>query len=332
MSEGAMINNKVLVTGASGFLGKHVVFTLVDQGYKVVGVGRKNMEAFYKDSSCIYKFVDLSEEKMDEQIGNDFNYIVHVAALSTDDAFDEEYEKHNNKVTDNIIHFAKRNPLLRRVVYISTPSIYFNCNSKLNVSENEVDPMNFVNAYARTKYECEVKFKESGINTIVLRPRAIYGEYDTTLLPKLLKVSRVGIPLFYKGIQMVDFSYAGNVAHAVDLALKAPDEINGHVYNVTDGESKPLKDVYKLLESVLEKKLRKINLNYNLCLKAVTIIEQSFRRRDKKPPITRYAISVLGNSQTLDINRIKAELGYQPPYTTEEGMKRFAQWYKRGNQ
>lgn len=316
---------KILLTGASGFLGINTRNFLLEKGYFVVGVGRKNIDVKINN----YKYIKADLSNADEflKLDKDFDYIVHCAALSTDDGFFNEYEKSNIILTKNLVDFAKKNLKLKRIVNISTPSIYFNCNSKENVCEEDIF-YDFVNDYAKTKYEAEKIIRNSQLKNITLRPRAIYGEYDNTLLPRILKISKKGIPLFKNGDCYADFTYVKNVCHAIYLAINATDEFNNNSYNVTDGKALRLKEIFEILEDELDESFRYKKLDYNLILKIASIIERISKFFLLKPPITKYAISVLGNSQTLDINNIKRDLKYEPIYSTKEGVFNFAKWYR----
>lgn len=316
---------KILLTGASGFLGINARDFLVEKGYFVVGVGRKNIDVKIDN----YKYIKADLSKADEfiKLSFDFDYIVHCAALSTDDGFFNEYEKSNIILTKNLVDFAKKNLKLKRIVNISTPSIYFNCNSKKDVLEEEVLD-DFINDYAKTKYEAEKIIRNSKLNNITLRPRAIYGEYDNTLLPRILKISKKGIPLFKNGNCYADFTYVKNVCYAIYLAINASNEFSNNSYNVTDGKSLRLIEIFKILENELKEEFRYKKLDYKLVLKIASIVECISKFFFIKPPITKYAISVLGNSQTLDISKIKKDLKYKPIYSTKEGVFNFAKWYR----
>lgn len=316
---------KILLTGASGFLGINTRDFLLEKGYFVVGVGRKDIDI--KINNYKYIRADLSNEVEFLKFDMDFDYIVHCAALSTDDAFFNDYRKSNIVLTKNLVDFAKKNRNLKRIINISTPSIYFNCDSKENVCEKDIFG-DFVNCYAETKYEAEKIIRNSKLNNITLRPRAIYGEYDNTLLPRLIKISKRGIPLFKNGNCNADFTYVKNVCQAIYLAINASDEFNNNSYNVTDGRPLKLKDIFELLELELGEVFEYKKLNYKLVLIVASTIEYISRLFKIRPIITKYAISVLGNSQTLDISNIKNDLNYKPIYTTKEGVQNFAKWYR----
>lgn len=319
----------ILVTGATGFLGRNVYEYFSDMpNNKVVCTGRREMTF---DKADYFK-MDLSEIDSFSQLDKETNVIIHCAALSDDWASYEDYYKNNVVATQNLISYAKKCPQLKRFIYISTPSIYFNCNSENNVREEDVFPTKgFVNNYAKTKYMAELDTIDSGIPYTILRPRAIYGPYDTSVLVRLLELNeKIGIPIIKDGSQEVDMVYVGNLIHAIDLVINNGNS-RDKIFNVTDDNPMPIKKVYGLLEKHLDTKIKLRSFNYQFLMSVAKIFEKMALTFDKRPIVTRYAISVIGNSQTLSIEKIKTDLDYQPKFSTEEGVAIYATWRKCQN-
>ena len=191
---------KVLVTGATGFLGSYILKELKGK-YDIISVGRnkeKLMEIKKDDSKIECISADLAELK--EVL--DFpeaDIVVHSAALSTIWGSKKEFIKNNVTATENIIKYC-RTKKARRLVYVSTPSVYTGKKDRLNVRENEFDSGNKLNYYIETKIAAEKKVLEAesdGLDVVIIRPKGLIGIGDTSILPRIIEANtKIGIPVF----------------------------------------------------------------------------------------------------------------------------------------
>lgn len=319
---------KVLITGATGFLGYHIVERMVKEGYEVFAMGRKNEEKVIKLGA---KFIKADINENIDFLGYDFDYIVHSCALSDVWGEYEDFYKVNVLGTKNMIKFAEKNKNLKRFVHISTPSIYSSFEDKENIKENINLPKKFLNNYSKTKYMAELELKKTKIPYIILRPRALFGEYDTSIIPRLIEANKTqGIPLFNKGDVLVDLTYAPNVAQAIYLAMNCDKKFIGEIYNVTNGETIILKNALVKIFKKLNIKPKYKNISYKLAILLAYLSEFLHKTilKNKIPKLTVYIVCVLGKTQTLDISKIKKDLGYEPIYTIDEGIINYAKWYR----
>lgn len=325
---------KVLVTGATGFLGKYLVEELVNHGYEVIAQGRNEVrlnelkEAYKIETLC----ADLSE-MADKSIQAD--YVIHAAALSTVWGKWEDFYNSNVIGTENVIKFCKKNGV-QKMVHVSSPSIYTEKADRYNISVDDVDKNNRLSFYIRTKIMAEDlvnKAFEEGLNTVIIRPRGLFGIGDTSIIPRLIKANRtIGIPLFNGGKNVVDITCVENVALALRLAIES-DADCGHTYNITNDEPTEFKAI---LESLFEKigeesHYRKLPLG--LVYFIASLLEGIYKLFHiyKEPSLTRYTVLTLGYSQTLDIESAKKDLNYKPIMTLEEGIIKYANDLKSGN-
>src|SRR5699024_9859461 len=193
------ITMKVMITGATGFLGFRACEYFHELGYEVIGVGRNQEKGKQlMEQGIHFEPLDLIERDRLVHICKGMDAVVHSAALSESWGEYEDFYQANVECTENVLDAVQMNEI-KRLVHISTPSIYFNLNSRENVKENDVLPKRFVNAYARTKYLAEQKVQqavEQGLDAIILRPRALFGPRDTTILPRLIELNQTrGVPL-----------------------------------------------------------------------------------------------------------------------------------------
>ena len=317
---------KLIVTGATGFLGFHLVKRLKKMGFVVIGLGR-NVEKGNKINELGANFIsiDLSEKEKLNTIFQNVDYVFHCAAKSSVWGDYKSFYKANVEGTKNITDLCLKNNV-KRLIYVSSPSIYFDFKDKLNIKETEPPTKHPANNYIKTKIIAENiidnAFKD-GLDVITIRPRGIFGLGDSAILPRLLKANREKfIPKTRKNDILIDITHIDNVVEAMVLAMQTDKKYRGEKYNITNDENIYL---YKTLENTINKAGKKFNskyIPYKLMFILVSIIEFLYKSIPNKEPIfTRYSLGLLSFNQTLDISKAKNDLGYEPIISVEEGLK-----------
>ena len=323
----------IVVTGATGFLGSRIVESLADNASyeRVVAAGRTiEPERHIKHNKVVYQLGELTDLDYCRQIVKGCSHIVNCASLSSPWGKYDEFYKANVLTNMNLIVACKEQKV-KRFVYISTPSMYFNFEDRYNVTENEPLPEKLVNHYAETKLKAEQYLASCGMEYIALRPRAIIGRGDRVIMPRLLRAHREGrLKIIGKGINVMDLTAVSNVVRAVMLSLEAPAIHCGQVYNVTNGEPIRLWEGinYTLRALGLEEVKRKVP--YPLALTVAKGVAWWAKRigDGSEPAIVPYSVANLARSMTLDISKIKDRLGYAPGQTTYEAIDEFVSWFK----
>lgn len=321
---------RVLVTGATGFIGARIAsFLTEDASCRVRVLGRKPSTALNDlvQRGCEFIAGDLTDEGYVGRVTKDVQAVIHCAGLAGTWGPYEDYYRANVLATENLLKAAKAHGV-RRFVNISSPSVYFDYKDQLNLKENDL-PEKFSNAYAQTKYESEKwvqEFHSQGFETVSLRPRSVIGAGDQNILPRLIRLHREG-RLFQigDGQNVVDITTIGNLIHAVDLCLKAPGSALGRTYNVTNGE--PIL-FWEFVENVLQTahlKWKKKRLPYAPVM-AFAVANEKISRwlgRENEPAILPITVGILSFSMTMDISAARSQLGYNPSYTTQDGIDEF---------
>jgi len=325
---------KVLVTGATGFLGLKVAQRLSSMGFDVTGTGRNEKMGEELSQNAI-RFVPCTLENRDFILalcqGQD--YVIHCGALSSPWGKYKDFYKANVIGTQNVIEGCLKSKV-KRLIHISTPSIYFHYNERKDVKEDQELPNKFVNHYAKTKYLAELEIDKAfqqGLATIIIRPRALFGPGDQAIFPRLIKVCEKGMfPKIGTGEVEIDMTYIENVVDAILLCLTSSDSTLGHKYNITNGERVNL---YSMIESVMErlgKSFTYKEISFNKAFFLANMLEyiSTFMLGGKEPLLTRYTVSVLSQSQTLSIEKARDELGYEPAISIDQGTNEFIEWWK----
>lgn len=330
---------KVLVTGGTGFVGRHVAWRLAEEGCEVVFCGRNQAAAdeVQRLAAVPMRFVPL-EHGVDGaaarllQAAEGADALVHCAALSAPWGSAVAFRQANLDSTREVIE-ACRAHRAARLVHLSTPSLYFDFRDRLGIREDEPLPAP-VNLYAQTKGEAEVLLQQADLGqTLVLRPRAIFGPWDATLMPRMLRVMRRGaIPLMRGGKAELDLTYIENLVDAIWLGLTQPLPRRYNLYNLSNGEPIRLDHLLARVAEAFELPLRTRRVPWPLVSAIARVLETRARLGSgAEPLLTRYSAGVLAFSQTLDTRAIRDELGWQPRVSLDEGIQRHARWWLEQN-
>ncbi|KAF3887521.1 MULTISPECIES: NAD-dependent epimerase/dehydratase family protein [Nostocales] len=324
----------ILVTGGTGFLGQHLALRLQSLGHHVSVLGR-NQKIGKQLEAEGFKFlpIDLRDKEATVTACQGQDSVFHCAALSSPWGKYRDFYDSNVVATRHIIQGCQEWGV-KRLIHVSTPSIYFNFCHRFNIRENDPLPKIPANAYAETKLLAEQEIDrahQQGFPVITIRPRSIVGPGDTAIFPRLLQASsRIGIPLINQGKACIDVTYVDNVVDALLLCQNAPDTSLGKKFNITNGQPIELRNLLEMLSQQLGYPLKFTPYPYKIANLAATAMEFFSKSIlfGKEPVLTRYKVGVLAFSQTLDITAARTELGYQPRVSLEEGLKIFAQWWK----
>jgi nucleoside-diphosphate-sugar epimerase len=254
--------------------------------------------------------------------------VVHCAALSSPWGRRRDFEEANVAGTAAAVAFAERNGA-RRFVFVSSPSVYAAERDRIGIREDEVDDRNRLNEYIRSKIAAEALLQEAlGAGRIpelvILRPRGLIGAGDPSLVPRLVAVHRrIGVPLFGGGHNLIDVTAVENAATALRLALRAGDP-RGGAYNISNGDPRPFRVLVEGLLDRLGERPRYRRASRRGAWVLAAVLEAVFRALPGRPepPLTRYTLSTIAFSQTLDIARARTELGYVPVVSIDEALDR----------
>jgi nucleoside-diphosphate-sugar epimerase len=327
---------RILVTGATGGLGRNAVDALLAKGIAVRATGR-NTQVGQQLARQGAEFVALdlatATPAQLQALVQDTDAVWHCAALSAPWGAKADFVAANITVTKNLLDAAGRSSI-ERFVHISTPAIYFDYRNHWDVKES-FQPAQYVNDYARTKAQAEAAVQAAVLQlphmrSVILRPRAIFGRYDQVLIPRLCRVlaQRGGkLPLPKGGQVTLDLTYAENVVHAMWLATTHTQLASGAVFNITNHTPAVLKDVLQqLFVDALHRPFRIVKLPYPLLAAVAQGMQTLSRLTQKEPALTPYSIGALSFDMTLNTAQASQVLGYTPPVSLAEGIDRTAQW------
>ncbi|CAN5438433.1 NAD(P)-dependent oxidoreductase [soil metagenome] len=312
---------RIAVTGASGFIGGVIASALAmpEFGHEVIGYGRTPGGWSYRShvaNASHYRIWDVARGRLTSETTVDA--VVHCAALADDWAPLAEAMRVNRDGTRNVVRSFPDT----RIVHLSTSSVYDAFRPTVNAEESAAPAGRFLSSYSQSKAAAEAEL--IGTDAVILRPHAVYGPGDTTLLPRLLAGIRRGRLTLPEGAAVHHtLTHIDNLVAAVILALD-PDAPAG-VYNVGDDEPVLLSAV--VAELLAKKGLSDVSLHripYGTAFALASAVELAHRVGGRgRPRVTRYAVSQLGLERTLDLSAARTRLGYRPRPTSLEGAERW---------
>lgn len=325
--------SRVLVTGASGFLGKAIVLKLLEQGRQVRGLCRRpqpDLEA--RGVEMVY--ADLADAPAARLACQGCLTVFHVASKVGVWGKYREFHDSNVQGTQAIVNGC-RDFLVQKLIYTSTPSVVFNGSDLAGASESLPYGEDIPSPYPATKAIAEQAvlaahdLPPGHLQTIALRPHLIWGPGDPNLIPRVLQRARQRrLRIVGDGRNRVDLTYIDNVVDAhldAERALGQPQSAaGGKAYFISNDEPVELWPwINSLLQELgIQKVERSISLKAARRLGAVLEAAWSLLPLKGEPPMTRFVASELAKDHWFDISAAKRDLGYRPRVSMEEGMRR----------
>ncbi|MEN0064687.1 MAG: NAD(P)-dependent oxidoreductase [Myxococcota bacterium] len=321
---------RVLVTGATGFLGRRVVARLREH-VEVRGTGR-NPDQGRRLLEMGAEFVpaDLTQPDAVRGVAEGIDVVVHCAGLSTPWGRWADFHTHNVGATGTILAEAQRAGV-RRFVHISTSSVYAQPRSQRAIPETAALPPP-ANLYVRSKRSAERLVLESSLPSVILRPRGLFGPEDPAVLARVVRALKDRrLPVLGSEDTTIDLTYVDNAAEAVRCAVVAPESAMGGIYNVTNGEPIPLWPAIRTLAARLDLPPPGPRLPVSVVRGLAGLLEGWARMWPwaGEPRLTRYTVGLLAYSTTLDISKARSQLGYEPLVSMEQGIDRYVDWLRR---
>lgn len=320
---------KVLVTGAGGFLGTHLVRALRTRGIEVHTLGRNHYPRIEMEGVTQFKG-DVRDRDDIEAAIKGCQGVFHVAGKVGIWGRPSDFESINVDGTKNIIEIMKKNGV-KKLVLTSSPSVAFGTEDLLGVDESTPYPSKYIADYPRTKSLAEqyaLSQASEDFHVIGLRPHLIYGREDLNLLPRVLKRAREGkLRIIGSGKNKVDIIHIDNAVHAHlcawDALCRGP-VVNGKSYFVAN--ERPV-ELWSFINKILEinkipKVYKHVPVWFTYLLAA--LFEKVYKAMDKydsEPPLTRFSVLQMAKSHYFSHEAAHRDLGYQPIVSYEDSLK-----------
>ncbi|MEK6582738.1 MAG: NAD(P)-dependent oxidoreductase [Nitrospirota bacterium] len=315
---------KTLVTGATGFIGSHLVEELLRKGYSVTCLVRKTSDLQWIEGLDIsLAYGDCTEKESLLNAVTGFDYIFHLAGL-TKARNEKDFFLANTSGTENLIQaVAEKNPNIKRFVYLSSLAAAGPCYDRTPVSE-AVEPRP-VSAYGKSKLEAEriVLRHKDVIPLTIIRPPAVYGPRDKDMYT-FFKMLKKGIFLCwgkcYYSLLYVDDLVRGTIISSENNAAE------GKIYYLSDGRIYSNDEIAEAISSAVGTKPVRLRIP-RVIMPLFAGIGQ--RLGGKRNIINKDKIKELQHPYWVcDSSKAREELGFVPKVGIKEGIKWTADWYR----
>jgi nucleoside-diphosphate-sugar epimerase len=312
------------VTGGSGFIGGRLIRRLAAEGWTVKALARSESSAAkVREAGAEPVLGDLDDVAAMTAGARGCEYAFHAAASLGDWGRREDFVRGNVRGTKNALT-ACRDAGVRRFVHVGTEAALLVGQPLMNADETVPLRPDSKAHYSATKAMAEQAVLDAngeGFETVVLRPRLVWGPGDTTILPALREAVEKGrFSWIGGGTHRTSTTHVDNVVEG--LVLAATRGKPGNAYFVTDGDPVVFRDfVTELLATAgVEMPSRSVPITVAKPLAGAAEGIWGALHRKSAPPLTRLAVWLSALECTIDISKARAELGYEPVKSIEEGM------------
>jgi len=310
----------ILITGASGFVGRYVTERLCADGYQVTAVVH-NSSAPLPATVHAVAVGDIAFDTDWSEALVGIDAVVHLAArvhVMMDTAVDplEEFRRVNVAGTERLAQMAVKAGV-KRFVFVSSVKVH---GEERDIRYRESDPLMPQDNYGISKMEAEQVLRqiesETGLEVTIIRPPLVYGPGVKANFLSMMKVIASGIPLPLASIANTrSMIYVGNLVDAISLCVRHPAAA-GRTYLVSDGDDVSTSELIRCTAAALDVPTRLFPFPVSLMILAAKLTGKSG------------AVNRLTGSLTVDSSNIRRELGWVPPCTMEEGLRETAGWFK----
>lgn len=315
----------IFVTGASGFVGGAATKALVAKGHLVSAMSRsESSDRKIQALGGAPVRCDLGDVTAAHIAGADV--VLHCAAFVEQWGPPNAWKRFNILGTNRMLGAAAAGRSVKRFIHISTESVLLRGQHLRGVDETYPLALNSPYPYAATKAAAEVLVRSAtAFETIILRPRFIWGPGDTTLLPLIEHMAKSGQWAWVGGgANRTSTTHIFNLVHAIELALTQGR--GGEAYFILDDGVRTMKEMISGMAAARGVSLPDRALPAWLADSIGATCEFLWRTLSLKgePPLTRFGAMIMSREAVLRDDKARAEMGYRPVISVEDGWAALA--------
>ncbi len=323
---------RVLVTGASGLLGRSTATLLVERGDEVTVLQRRA-----SGLGCREVLGDVADRDIVRHAVSGQDAVLHCAAKVDVVGPLADYVRANVEGTRSVVD-ACRAEGVGRLVQVSSPSVAHAGRPLCGATAEPADPVGARGHYARTKARSELlALAADGPDLAVLavRPHLVWGPGDTQLVARLVARARSGrLPVLGTGAALIDTTYLDDAADALVAAVDAcGTAAHGEALVVSGGEPRPVVEVLDRVCRAAGAPPPRRHVPEVLGLLAGTVVDAVWAAagRADDPPMTHFVAEQLTTAHWFDQRRTRTLLQWSPRVGLEAGFERLTRWYEDGS-
>jgi 2-alkyl-3-oxoalkanoate reductase len=322
---------RVLVTGASGLLGRSAATLLLARGHEVTVFQRRT-----SGLDCREVLGDVADRGVVRRAAHGQDAVLHLAAKVDVVGPLSDYVRANVEGTRSVVD-ACRSEGVGRLVQVSSPSVAHAGRPLVGAAAEPADPARARGHYARTKAASEVEALAADgpdLAVLAVRPHLVWGPGDTQLVARLVARARAGrLPVLGDGAALIDTTYVADAAEALVAAVDAcGTRAHGEPLVISGGEPRPVAEILERVCRAAGVPPPHRHVPEALGLLAGTVVDRVWAAsgRTDTPPMTHFLAEQLTTAHWFDQRRTRALLRWSPRVGLEAGFERLTRWYDDG--
>jgi nucleoside-diphosphate-sugar epimerase len=326
------MNNRIryLITGATGFIGPHLIKKITSQGHFCRCLVRDPKKLETDAAGDIDIFIgDISRPETLEGIADQIDCVLHLATLGHMSNFsvpEEMFESVNVAGTRNVMNQAIRSGV-KRIVHCSSVAAMGICNENPATEESRCFPHH---PYGKSKLKAEnvvrTMVKNQHLPASIIRFSMVYGPGDWRDMLKLTRLAKKGLfPKIGCRPKLTPLIHVKDAVQGILLASEKGDP--GETYLITNSRSEPFDGIRKILQEALGVRRLPLYVPEWVALPMAAVIEKMFSLIGKTPPVARKNIESTIADRVFSIEKARRELGFNPTVDPETGLKETVHWY-----
>jgi nucleoside-diphosphate-sugar epimerase len=313
---------KILVTGASGRLGRAVALALLERGEEVTVTQRRSAGL-----DCREVRGDIADPEVATRAAAGQDAVVHLAAKVDVVGPWSQYARANIDGTRSLIAAAQRSAV-GRLVNVSSPSVAHAGTPLMGAGADPADPKSARSNYSRSKAIAEqlaLAADTPDLAVLCIRPHLVWGPGDTQLIAPIVARARAGrLPMIGTGAALVDTTYLDNAVDALVAAVDRCGPVHGESRVVSNGEPRPVGEILRQVCAAAGVPPPSRHIPLRSAVFAGFLVEKLWAatRADGQPPMTAFLAEQLGTAHWFDQRRTREVLRWSPRISLDEGFAR----------
>lgn len=328
------MKGRVLLTGATGFLGGYMATEMATRGTQTLAMARKSSDrSTLEELGLLVAEADLTDPAslLDATMG--VETVIHLAAYYTLHGKHELYEKITVEGTRNLLEACIRNSV-RRFIYCSSTEVI---GPVEHPPGNEDSPQNPQFEYGRSKAKAEALVREyaaKGLDYTIMRPSGLYGpgNIDDVAFWFITAFAKNSLPTRFivgSGQALIQFTHVKDAVQAFMLALEKPDAASRQTYIIADKRGHSYSEVYKTLAEICHRRPPRMHVPPVLAKAMIAPVEALNRIRGRESFMWHLStVDTVTQDRYYSVDKAARELGFNPQYDLKTGLSETMTWYR----
>ena len=322
----------VLITGATGFVGGHLVELLVERGEHIRILARHGEDvSWLRQMGVEVYWGDLTDFPSLQAAVTGVQRVFHCAARTGPWGPQSDYEL-VNVTGPRLLAEAALAAGVQRIVHVSSITVH---GVDIHGTANETAPLRGgTDPYSKTKVAgeraLEQLIQEKAAPITIVRPGLIYGPRDTNSFARFARLLAHGqLPIIGSGANLLPLIYVRDVALGILLASQ-PDCAIGNAYLLVNDEPVTQAAYFDTIASALGVPPPRLHIPYSLAIALAGGVEVAahLAQRQQPPPLMRFGLRQIGGQNRFLIDRARHDLGFSPQVNLSEGVRLSVAWYR----